>query len=122
MGPPQAAGRDPVHRFGAALPASIAACCTLPSLDTPLVVIVIARAVRRRRARRLRHDPPGTDAAGRPRRDHDRVTAPPTVSLDFTQTPDAKIEDLVQPLVEVGEVISTFSVSGFGIEHHRAAS
>jgi len=43
-----------------------------------------------------------------------RVSAPPTVSLDFTQTQMQKIEDLVQPLVKSGEVISTFSVSGFG--------
>jgi len=43
-----------------------------------------------------------------------RVAAPPTVSLDFTQTQMQKIEDLVQPLVKAGEVKSVFSVSGFG--------
>jgi len=43
-----------------------------------------------------------------------RVSAPPTVSLDFTQTQMQKIEDLVQPLVQSGEVRSVFSVSGFG--------
>ena len=43
-----------------------------------------------------------------------RVSAPPTVSLDFTQTQMQKIEDLVQPLVKSGEVKSIFSVSGFG--------
>ena len=42
------------------------------------------------------------------------VNAPNTVSLDFTRTQMQKIEDLVRPYRESGEVTSIFSVSGFG--------
>jgi HAE1 family hydrophobic/amphiphilic exporter-1 len=42
------------------------------------------------------------------------VSAPQTVSLDFTRTQMQKIEDLLQPLVRSGEVESIFSISGFG--------
>ncbi|MDB5505995.1 MAG: multidrug efflux transporter [Devosia sp.] len=43
-----------------------------------------------------------------------RVSAPQTVSLDFTRTQMAKIEALLQPLVANGEIASIFSISGFG--------
>ena len=43
-----------------------------------------------------------------------RVSAPDTVSLDFTRTQMQKIEELVMPLRTAGEVESVFSVSGFG--------
>jgi HAE1 family hydrophobic/amphiphilic exporter-1 len=43
-----------------------------------------------------------------------RVSAPQTVSLDFTQTQMQKLEDLFQPLVKSHEVTSIFSISGFG--------
>ncbi|HEV7275295.1 MAG TPA: efflux RND transporter permease subunit [Devosiaceae bacterium] len=43
-----------------------------------------------------------------------RVSAPDTVSLDFTRTQMQKIEELVMPLRAAGEVESVFSVSGFG--------
>jgi len=43
-----------------------------------------------------------------------RVSAPQTVSLDFTRTQMQKLEDLLQPLVQSGEVRSIFSISGFG--------
>ena len=84
------------------------------SLDTPLVVIVIAvlfagSALFVFGSIRQELTPPEDRAAIMI-----RVSAPPTVSLDFTQTQMQKIEDLVQPLVKSGEVISTFSVSGFG--------
>jgi HAE1 family hydrophobic/amphiphilic exporter-1 len=42
------------------------------------------------------------------------VNAPNTVSLDFTRTQMQKIEELVTPFKERGEVTSIFSVSGFG--------
>ncbi|HHY50678.1 MAG TPA: efflux RND transporter permease subunit, partial [Alphaproteobacteria bacterium] len=42
------------------------------------------------------------------------VDAPTTVSLDFTRTQMQKIEDLVAPFRESGEVTNIFSVSGFG--------
>lgn len=43
-----------------------------------------------------------------------RVTAPSTVSLDFLQTQMQKIETLMQPLKDSGELKSVFSISGFG--------
>jgi hydrophobic/amphiphilic exporter-1 (mainly G- bacteria), HAE1 family len=43
-----------------------------------------------------------------------RVSAPQTVSLDFTRTQMQKIEELLQPYVESGEAESIFSISGFG--------
>lgn len=43
-----------------------------------------------------------------------RVTAPNTATLDFTRTQMQKIEDLVMPLRQSGEVKSIFSISGFG--------
>jgi HAE1 family hydrophobic/amphiphilic exporter-1 len=42
------------------------------------------------------------------------VNAPNTVSLDFTRTQMQKIEELVQPFRDSGEVVGIFSVSGFG--------
>jgi HAE1 family hydrophobic/amphiphilic exporter-1 len=83
-------------------------------LDTPLVVIVIAllfagSAVFVFGSIRQELTPPEDRAAIAI-----RVSGPPTVSLDFTQTQMQKIEDLVQPLVDSGEVRSIFSVSGFG--------
>ncbi|WP_421759399.1 efflux RND transporter permease subunit [Devosia sp.] len=42
------------------------------------------------------------------------VSAPNTVSLDFTQTQMQKIEDLVAPYKASGEATSIFSISGFG--------
>ncbi|MEP7240407.1 MAG: efflux RND transporter permease subunit [Devosia sp.] len=83
-------------------------------LDTPLVVVLIAvlfagAAVIVFGSIRQELTPPEDRAAIMI-----RVSAPPTVSLDFTQTQMQKIEDLVQPLVKSGEVKSVFSVSGFG--------
>lgn len=43
-----------------------------------------------------------------------RVSAPATVSLDFTRTQMQKIEDLIQPLRQSGEIRSVFSIAGFG--------
>ncbi|MDB5527638.1 MAG: multidrug efflux transporter, partial [Devosia sp.] len=43
-----------------------------------------------------------------------RISAPATVSLDFTRTQMQKIEDMLQPLRASGEVQSIFSISGFG--------
>ena len=43
-----------------------------------------------------------------------RVSAPATVSLDFTRTQMQKIEGLVTPLRDTGEVETIFSISGFG--------
>ena len=42
------------------------------------------------------------------------VRAPSTVSLDFTRTEMRKIEDLLQPFRQSGEIQSIFSISGFG--------
>ncbi len=43
-----------------------------------------------------------------------RISAPQTVSLDFTRTQMKRIEELLQPLLADGEVTSIFSISGFG--------
>ncbi|MEQ1769363.1 MAG: efflux RND transporter permease subunit [Devosia sp.] len=43
-----------------------------------------------------------------------RVSAPQTVSLDFTRTQMQKIEDLLQRYIDNGEAESIFSISGFG--------
>jgi len=43
-----------------------------------------------------------------------RVSAPDTVSLDFTRSQMQRIEELLQPLVQSGEVRGIFSISGFG--------
>jgi HAE1 family hydrophobic/amphiphilic exporter-1 len=43
-----------------------------------------------------------------------RVSAPNTVSLDFTRTQMQKIEDMLQPYKASGEAQSIFSISGFG--------
>ncbi|HVY50138.1 MAG TPA: efflux RND transporter permease subunit [Devosia sp.] len=99
-----------IGRFFAGLYRRILHFC----LDTPLVVIVIAvlfagSAVFVFGSIRQELTPPEDRAAI-----SIRVSAPPTVSLDFTQTQMQKIEDLVQPLVKSGEVKSIFSVSGFG--------
>ncbi|WP_423067401.1 efflux RND transporter permease subunit [Devosia sp. CN2-171] len=42
------------------------------------------------------------------------VSAPATVSLDFTRTQMQKIEDMLQPYKASGEATSIFSISGFG--------
>jgi hydrophobic/amphiphilic exporter-1 (mainly G- bacteria), HAE1 family len=42
-----------------------------------------------------------------------RVSAPATVSYDFTRTQMQKIEELVQPFRDSGEVESIYSISGF---------
>lgn len=47
------------------------------------------------------------------------VSAPDTVSLDFTRTQMQRIEDLVRPYRESGEVTRVFSVSGFGSNTSR---
>jgi len=43
-----------------------------------------------------------------------RIQAPNTVSLDFTRTEMRRIEDLLQPYRDSGEIQSIFSISGFG--------
>jgi HAE1 family hydrophobic/amphiphilic exporter-1 len=42
------------------------------------------------------------------------VRAPNTVSLDYTRTQMQKVEDIVAPLRQSGEVTNIFSISGFG--------
>ena len=109
----QEASSNPVAAFGRSL-AGLYRRVLRFCLDTPLVVIVIALlfagsagfvfgAIRQELT-------PSEDRAAI----SIRVSAPPTVSLDFTQTQMQKIEDLMQPLVKSGEVKSIFSVSGFG--------
>lgn len=43
-----------------------------------------------------------------------RVSAPNTVSLDFTRTQMQKVEEILQPYKASGEAESIFSISGFG--------
>ncbi|HEX4298027.1 MAG TPA: efflux RND transporter permease subunit [Devosia sp.] len=105
--------RNPIAGLGRAL-ARLYGVLLRFCLDTPMVVIVIAvlfagSAVFVFGSIRQELTPPEDRAAVLI-----RVSAPPTVSLDFTQTEMQKIEDLVQPLVKSGDVKSIFSVSGFG--------
>jgi HAE1 family hydrophobic/amphiphilic exporter-1 len=83
-------------------------------LDTPLVVIVIAVLFAGSSwfvFTSLRQElTPTEDRAAI----NVRVSAPQTVSLDFTRTQMQKLEELFQPLVDSGEVVSMFSISGFG--------
>lgn len=83
-------------------------------LDTPLVVVVIAVLFAGSSLfvfGSLRQElTPSEDRAAI----SVRVSAPQTVSLDFTQTQMQKLEELFQPLVKSGEVKSIFSISGFG--------
>jgi hydrophobic/amphiphilic exporter-1 (mainly G- bacteria), HAE1 family len=43
-----------------------------------------------------------------------RVTVPNTVSLDYTRTQLTRIETMLQPFIENGEIRSVFVLSGFG--------
>jgi HAE1 family hydrophobic/amphiphilic exporter-1 len=83
-------------------------------LDTPLVVVVVTVLVAGSALfvfTSLKNEltPPEDRAAIMV-----RVSAPATVSLDFTQTEMQRLEELFQPLVRSGEVTSTFSIAGFG--------
>jgi HAE1 family hydrophobic/amphiphilic exporter-1 len=110
--------RDPLHRLGAGL-ARLYARLLHAALAAPLVVIVVAvlvagSAVAVFGSLRQELTPPEDRAAIRM-----LVTAPPTVSLDFTQTQMQRIEDLIKPLRDSGEVVSTFAVAGSGSDATR---
>ena len=110
--------RDPIHRLGAALAGLYRRLLHL-ALAGPMVVVLIAVivagvAVMTFGTLKQELTPPEDRAAIRL-----SVTAPSTVSLDFTQSQMQKIEDLIQPLRDSGEVISTFSVAGFGSNTSR---
>ena len=105
----------PLQHIGRALQAAYGWALRL-SLDNPLVVVLVSVLVAGAAfvlftsgAIRQELTPP-----------EDRsiisisVNAPNTVSLDFTRTQMQRIEDLVRPYRESGEVTSIFSVSGFG--------
>ncbi len=105
--------RNPIAAIGRGLGAiyrSVLRFC----LDTPLVVIVIALLFAGSSwfvFTSLRQElTPTEDRAAI----NVRVSAPQTVSLDFTRTQMQKLEELFQPLVASGEVVSMFSISGFG--------
>ena len=60
-------------------------------------------------------DPPGTDADARTDRvAMMRISAPQGVSLDYTTQQMRRIEELIQPLRDIGEIISTFAIAGTG--------
>jgi len=109
---------DPLHRFGRML-AGLYRRLLHAALAGPLVVVIIALLIAGAAfvtftSLRQELTPPEDRAAI-----NMSVTAPSTVSLDFTQSQMQKIEDLVQPLRDSGEVVSTFSVSGFGSNTSR---
>ncbi|HTJ57105.1 MAG TPA: efflux RND transporter permease subunit [Devosiaceae bacterium] len=102
---------DPLHRFGSALSGLYQRLLHL-ALDNSLVVIVISllvagAAVATFTTLRQELTPPEDRAAIRL-----SVTAPSTVSLDFTQSQMQRVDDLLQPLRDAGEVTSTFSIAG----------
>ena len=105
--------RDPLHLLGSGLAGLYRRMLHL-ALAGPVVVVLIAvlvagAALATFGTLRQELTPPEDRAAIRM-----GVTAPSTVSLDFTRSQMQKVEDLIQPLRDSGEVISTFSVAGFG--------
>ncbi|MBL8595390.1 MAG: efflux RND transporter permease subunit [Devosia sp.] len=104
---------NPIERFGGVLAGLYRGTLKL-ALDNPLVVIVIAVlfagaawAVFGTLKQEL--TPPEDRAQVAI-----NVSAPATVSLDFTRTQMQKIEDMLQPYKDSGEATSIFSISGFG--------
>lgn len=102
-----------VQRFGGVL-AGIYRRTLHLALDNPLVVIVIAvlfagAAYVAFGTLKQELTPPEDRASIAI-----NVSAPATVSLDFTRTQMQKIEDLVAPYKASGEATSIFSISGFG--------
>jgi len=109
---------DPIHAFGRLL-AGLYRRMLHAALAGPLVVIIIALLVAGAAlvtfgSLRQELTPPEDRAAIRM-----SITAPSTVSLDFTQSQMQKIEDLIKPLRDSGEVVSTFSIAGFGSNTSR---
>jgi HAE1 family hydrophobic/amphiphilic exporter-1 len=110
--------RDPLHRFGAMLAALYRRLLHL-ALEGPIVVVLIAVLVAGGAVATFgtlhQELTPTEDRAGI----RLRISAPPTVSLDFTRSQMQKIEDLVKPLKDSGEIASIFSISGFGSSTSR---
>ncbi|MBN9308653.1 efflux RND transporter permease subunit [Devosia sp.] len=102
-----------LQRFGRVLAGSYRHTLHL-ALDNPLVVIVIALvfgAIAWGVFGTLKQElTPPEDRASIAI----SVSAPATVSLDFTRTQMQKIEDLLAPYKASGEATSIFSISGFG--------
>ncbi len=102
-----------IQRFGGML-AAIYARILRVSLNYPLVVVVIALLFAGSAwlvFGTLRQElTPAEDRAAV----SIRVSAPNTVSLDFTRTQMQKIEEMLQRYRDNGEATSIFSVSGFG--------
>jgi HAE1 family hydrophobic/amphiphilic exporter-1 len=110
--------RDPLHRFGAMLARLYRRLLHL-ALAGPIVVVLIAVLVAGGAVATFgtlhQELTPTEDRAGI----RLRISAPPTVSLDFTRSQMQKIEDLVKPLRDSGEITSIFSISGFGSSTSR---
>jgi HAE1 family hydrophobic/amphiphilic exporter-1 len=102
-----------IQRFGGMLAAIYARLLRL-TLNYPLVVVVIALLFAGSAwlvFGTLRQElTPAEDRAAV----SIRVSAPNTVSLDFTRTQMQKIEEMLQRYRDSGEATSIFSVSGFG--------
>ncbi len=102
-----------LQKFGGRLAGVYRATLRL-SLDNPLVVIVVAlifagAAFLTFGTLRQELTPPEDRASI-----NISVSAPATVSLDFTRTQMQKIEEMVAPYKASGEATSVFSISGFG--------
>jgi HAE1 family hydrophobic/amphiphilic exporter-1 len=102
-----------LERFGGVLAALYRATLKL-ALDNPLVVIVIAVLFAGAAwgvfgTLKQELTPPEDRAQVAI-----NVSAPATVSLDFTRTQMQKIEAMLQPYKDSGEATSIFSISGFG--------
>jgi HAE1 family hydrophobic/amphiphilic exporter-1 len=107
-----------LQRFGRMLSRTFRRALRL-ALEGPLVVVLIALLVAGAAfatfgTLRQELTPPEDRAGVRL-----RISAPSTVGLDFTQSQMQKIEDLLQPLRDSGEIQSIFSVSGFGSSTSR---
>lgn len=104
---------NPIERFGGLLAGLYARLLRL-ALTYPLVVLVLAFLFAGSAwlvFGNLRQElTPPEDRASL----FIRVSAPNTVSLDFTRTQMQTIEDMLQPYKQSGEARSIFSISGFG--------
>ncbi|TCO72032.1 efflux RND transporter permease subunit [Rhodovulum euryhalinum] len=109
-------GRGPLAWLGAALAALYARTLSW-ALAAPLVVVVAAGLF----ALTALLVAGGIRQELTPREDRAvallRITAPQGVSLDYTQSKMRAIEDAVTPLREAGEIVSVFSIAGFGADN-----
>ena len=110
--PPKKDARGPMIWLGARLmrlyETTLRGALAMPYVIVLIAVLVAATAVMVAGSIRQELTPPEDRAVALL-----RVTAPPGVSLDYTQSKMRQIEDAVAPLLDSGEIIHMFAFSGF---------